>query len=129
MQTVGSQLRNEDGQGMVEFAVVLPFLLALLLAIVQCAVAFNHYLRLTDAVRAGTRDAAVTAAADDPCSVATNDIQDRLSGATVSTCTANSAARGAQFTVTATYPYSIKVLGFALGSGNLTSSSTERKEG
>ena len=41
------------GQAIVEFAIVLPLLLALVLGIVQFAIAFNNYLTLTDAVRAG----------------------------------------------------------------------------
>ena len=44
---------------MTEFALVLPILLFLLLAIVQFGVVFNNYVTLTDAVRAGARKGAV----------------------------------------------------------------------
>ena len=47
---------------MTEFALVLPILLFLLLAIVQFGVVFNNYVTLTDAVRAGARKGAVPAA-------------------------------------------------------------------
>ena len=44
---------------MVEFALVLPILLMLLLGVIQFGIAFNHYLAVTDAVRAGARQGAV----------------------------------------------------------------------
>ncbi len=45
---------------MVEFAMVLPILLVLVFGIIQFGIVFNHYLTLTDAVRAGARQAAVS---------------------------------------------------------------------
>ena len=45
---------------MVEFAIVLPILLMLVFGIIQCGILFNHSLTLTDAVRAGARQAAVS---------------------------------------------------------------------
>ena len=45
---------------MVEFAIVLPILLVLVFGIIQFGIVFNHYLTLTDAVRAGARQAAVS---------------------------------------------------------------------
>ncbi len=44
---------------MTEFALVLPILALLLFGVIQFGVAFNHYITLTDAVRAGARKAAV----------------------------------------------------------------------
>jgi Flp pilus assembly protein TadG len=58
--------RDERGQSMVEFALVLPVLLLVLFAIVQFGVVFNRYVALTDAVRAGARKAAVSRQATDP---------------------------------------------------------------
>ena len=45
-------MRNEKGQAMTEFAVVLPVVALVLFAILQFGIAFNNYLTLTDAVRA-----------------------------------------------------------------------------
>ena len=45
---------------MTEFALVLPVLVALLLAIIQFGIVFNNYLTITDATRAGARKAAVS---------------------------------------------------------------------
>jgi Flp pilus assembly protein TadG len=128
-------LHEEHGQAAVEFALVAPVLIALLLAIVQAGVAFNHYLAVTDAARAAARQA----------------IEARLAGVTVSDIqrAAQSAAggldltnrvtvadpadpsfthAGSTVTVTVVYPYSINVLGWAISSGNLQSTMTDRLE-
>ena len=52
--------RSESGQAMVEFAIVAPLLLVLVFGIIQFGIVFNHYMTLTDAVRAGARQAAVS---------------------------------------------------------------------
>jgi Flp pilus assembly protein TadG len=129
----GSRLRSEEGQGIVEFAFVLPLLLALVLGIVQFGIAFNNYLTITDATRVGARKAAVSRFLGD-------------NGATARTATYSAAAGldparlfvavnatswtspGADVTVTATYPYSIDILGWVVKAGNLTSSTHERLE-
>src|SRR5262249_906118 len=49
----------EQGQTAVEFALVAPFIVPLLLAVIQSAVAFHDYLALPDAARAGARKAIV----------------------------------------------------------------------
>ena len=54
------QLQREDGQGVVEFAVVLPLLMAILLGIVQFGIIFNNYETLTDASRVAARRAATS---------------------------------------------------------------------
>ena len=55
-----SALRNDDGQAIAEFALVLPILMAILLGIIQFGIIFNNYITLTDATRAGARKAAVS---------------------------------------------------------------------
>ena len=49
------KMRGQRGQTMVEFAIVLPIFLLLLLGIAQGGIAFNNYIQLTDATRAGAR--------------------------------------------------------------------------
>ena len=44
---------------MVEFTLVFPVLAILLFGVIQFGIAFNNYLALTDAVRAGSRQASV----------------------------------------------------------------------
>ena len=53
------RFRNEDGQTMTEFALVLPILAVLLFGVIQFGIVFNNYVTLTDAVRAGARKGAV----------------------------------------------------------------------
>ena len=51
--------RGERGQAMVEFALVLPFLLLLVIAVFEFARAWNVYHAITDAARLGARSAVV----------------------------------------------------------------------
>lgn len=58
---------REDGQALVEFALVLPLFLILLTAILQFGSAYNKYLTLNDAVRDGARALALERGSLDPC--------------------------------------------------------------
>src|SRR6059036_2232165 len=60
------QIRNEQGQTMTEFALVLPVLALILFAVIQFGIVFNNYVTLTDAARAGARKAAVSRQSSDP---------------------------------------------------------------
>ena len=51
--------KSEQGQSLTEFALALPVLALLLFAVIQFGIAFNNYVTLTDATRAGARKAAV----------------------------------------------------------------------
>ena len=51
--------KSEQGQSLTEFALALPILALLLFAVIQFGIAFNNYVTLTDATRAGARKAAV----------------------------------------------------------------------
>ena len=51
--------KNCYGQSLVEFALVLPILLALVMGIIQFGIILNGYLTITHAVREGARLAAV----------------------------------------------------------------------
>ena len=61
---------REDGQALVEFALVLPVLLVLVTAILQFGLLFNNYITLTDAVRSGARSLALGRGLSDPCDLA-----------------------------------------------------------
>ena len=127
--------RNERGQTMAEFSLVLPFLAVLLLGIVQFGVVFNHYLTLTDAVRAGARRGAV--ARFDPPSQRSAIIEKKvrdaaadLDGAKLKVFVTQPAKweTGADVKVRATYQYKLKILGVVVKSGDLKSETTERVE-
>lgn len=51
--------KNEKGTSTVEFALILPLLLLILLGIIQFGTAYNAYLTITHASREGVRLAAV----------------------------------------------------------------------
>jgi Flp pilus assembly protein TadG len=116
---------------MVEFALVLPLVALLLFAVIQFGIAFNNYLALTDAVRAGARTGAVSRLRDDRVGrtqdavreAAANLDQSRL-GVDVS----STWRRGEHLRVAATYPYEISLLGVVVRSGQLASETTERVE-
>jgi Flp pilus assembly protein TadG len=123
--------RDETGQTMVEFAIVLPVLCVLLFGIIQLGIVFNNYVTLTDAVRAGARTAAVSRNDGDPTGATTSavrssaaDLNQTNLGVTVSSAW----TAGTTVTATATYPYSINLLGWVVAAGNLTSKTTERVE-
>jgi type II secretory pathway pseudopilin PulG len=106
-----------------------------LLAIVQAGVAFNHYLAVTDAARAAARTAITARLAG----VTVSDIQQAAQSAAGGLDLTNRVAvadptdptfthAGSTLTVTVTYPYSIGVLGWAISSGDLQSTMTDRLE-
>lgn len=125
------QFRRERGQTMVEFAIVVPILLLLLFAILQFGIVFNNWITLTDAARAGARQAAVGRSVADPTGAAvsrTRTSAANLDQAKLAVLVASSWAQGADVTVTASYPYSVSLLGLVVKSGTLTVKTTERVE-
>ncbi len=125
------ELRSEQGQSITEFALALPILALLLFAVIQFGIAFNHYVTLTDATRAGARRAAVGRQLSDPvgaCQTAIRSSADDLDGSQLTTSCSSTWQPGADVTVNATYPYQISLLGLVVKSGRLTSTTTERVE-
>ena len=129
------RLHDERGQTMVEFAIVLPVLCLLLFGAIQFGILFNNYVTLTDAVRAGARKAAVSRqvtgttprqACIDQIKASAADLdQTKLQPDCVPD---NNWQAASNVTVTATYPYSISLLGLVVASGNLKSTTQERVE-
>ena len=131
MPRITNKIREERGETMAEFAIVLPILSVLLFGILQFGIAFNNYITLTDAVRAGARKAAVSrregpategekalrAAADN---LNQSELQVSISAPVLE--------HGKDVTVTATYPYEIQLFGIGLVNGRLSSTTTERIE-
>jgi Flp pilus assembly protein TadG len=127
------RLSSEDGQGVVEFAFVLPILLALIIGLVQFGIAFNNYLTITDAARVGARKAAVSRFLGDNGASAVSAARQAAGGLDQTRLGVNITAvswttPGSDVTVTTTYPYNIDILGWVVGSGNLTSTTHERLE-
>jgi Flp pilus assembly protein TadG len=124
-------LRDQRGQSMTEFALVLPILAFLLFAVIQFGIVFNNYITLTDATRAGARKAAVSRRDPNPvgtCITAVRNSANNLKQSDLNPECVSSWQPGEDVRVTATYPYSISLLGIFRKSGNLTSTTTERVE-
>lgn len=131
-----TRLHREDGQAAAEMALILPLLAALLLAIAQFGIAFNNYITLTDATRTGARKAAVSrfigdqgASAETAVRGAASNLKQSGPGSLfVDASATNWTVPGSEVTVTATYPYSINILGWTVAAGSLTSTTKERLE-
>jgi Flp pilus assembly protein TadG len=118
---------------MVEFAFVAPILIGLHWGILQFGVAFNNYITLTDAVRAGSRKAAVSRHSSNPAGdceasvLAAAGALDQTALASNLSCT-STWAPGAEVTVYADYPVQIQILDWTLYTGTLKSEMKERVE-
>jgi Flp pilus assembly protein TadG len=126
-----NRIRNEEGQALVEFALLSPILLLILFGIIQFGVAFKHSIALTDAVRTGARKATVSRTAPDPVSATQSAVlgaASDLDSSKVTVTVTSNWQPGATVTVSATYPYDINILGIVVASGDLHSATTERVE-
>ena len=139
---------GEQGNAMIEFALLLPVLLLLTTGLLVFGIAMNNYLQLTNAVSVGARTVAISsgaASASDPCALASTAIAKAAPGLNSSlltysftfntssttgpSCTsfATDLASGTSVTVTATYPLSLSVFGAILSQSDsvLSATSTE----
>jgi len=125
------QMGSERGQSLVEFALALPILVLLLFAVIQFGVAFNNYVTLTDATRAGARKAAVGRQLSNPQSTTITAVRSsatNLKQGDLNVTVSSTWQPGADVNVTATYPYTINLLGIPFKTGRLSSTTTERVE-
>jgi Flp pilus assembly protein TadG len=133
MQQPMHKTRGEKGQTMVEFALVLPILLVLMLGIAQFGITFNNYVTLTDAVRAGARKAAVSRNTSNPagaCQAAVLAAGANLNQTELASdlSCVSSWSIGSDVTVHASYPYDIQLLDWTILSGRVNSTMKERVE-
>lgn len=128
-----AERRRSRGQAMVEFTLILPCLLLLIFGIYQFGQTYADYIQVTNAARDGGRKALVSRSD-------TNGVADTITAAKNGTWWLNTStmsvtvspsqpwSQGQNVTVTVTYPYSINLLGFVVGSGTLKSATTVRME-
>jgi Flp pilus assembly protein TadG len=131
MTFLKQDIKNERGQTMTEFAMVLPLMIVLLFGVIQFGIAFNNYVSLTDAVRAASRKAVVSRESGNPvgaCTTAAYNAAGDLKTSQLSVSCSSNWQPGSDVTVTGTYPYSIKLLGWVVKSGNLKTQIKERVE-
>jgi Flp pilus assembly protein TadG len=123
--------RNQKGQSMTEFALVLPILALLLFGVIQFGIVFNNYIQVTDAVRAGARKGAVGRHLQNPEAAVIQTVRDastNLNQSDLDVSVSSSFQQGEDVSVTATYPYSINLLGLVVKSGRMSSTTKERVE-
>jgi hypothetical protein len=128
---IWSKLGRADGQAFVEFVIVLPLLVMLVLGICQFGLAFHNYLSITDGARVAARAAAVKRGPNACVAAKTafeNSAPKQASKFAFPTswCVAG-ANVGDQVKITITYPYKIGIPGINI-SDDLTASATERME-
>ena len=114
---------------MTEFALVLPILALLLFGVIQFGIVFNNYIQLTDAVRVGARKCAVARHQQNPQGATVQAVRDAstsLKQSDLNVSAASSWQPGSECTVSASYPYSINLLGVVVKSGRMTSTTKER---
>jgi Flp pilus assembly protein TadG len=107
------RLRSEEGQSFVEFALVLPFLVFLLLGIIQFGRAWHNYITITDAARVGARAGAV--ARTTACSTATakiNSLGVVPAGSTITCSTPGGLVTGQPLNIQITYSFTIGLPGY-----------------
>ncbi|TML68026.1 MAG: hypothetical protein E6G13_11040 [Actinobacteria bacterium] len=125
------KIKDEQGQTLTEFAIVLPLLVVLLFAIIQFGVVFNNYLTLTDAARAAARKGAVSRNSSNPtgdCQTQGFNAAGDLDQSKLQLTCSSSWDPGSDVEVDAQYPYSVTLFGLPLISGDLKTVMKERVE-
>jgi Flp pilus assembly protein TadG len=116
---------------MTEFALVLPLLAILLFGVMQFGILFNHYITLTEAVRAGARKGIVGRHLENPDAEVAQSVRKAatdMKEGDLAITVKSSWQQGSDVEVTATYPYAINLLGVVVKSGRLSSTTKERVE-
>jgi Flp pilus assembly protein TadG len=138
---LGRWSRRDDGQAYVEFALILPILLLLVMGIIQFGNAFRTYITLTDATRVGGRQAAVSRSIQ-PDSTRVPLIEDKMHQAAASLnpdkMVISVVAQdidgtpgwypSGNVTVRASYPFKINLFGLVIFDTTINSRTTERVE-
>ena len=132
-------VHDERGQTAVEFALIAPLLVILLLAIVQFGVAFHNYVTITDAARAGARKAIVARFAGGNFDEAKQTVRDAASSldqnllnqpGAIDVSDPSGMTAGTLVTVTVKYPFTIDIplIGLTVKDGTLTAVAKEELE-
>lgn len=140
-----------EGGALVEFAVVLPLMMGLILGMFTLGISLNNYLVLTSAVGMGARTLALSrggANAADPCSAAVTAVYGAspmltqssinftialttgtntttYSGNSAKSCAGATLTAGAKAQVTATYPTQLNFFGYAPQTLSMVATTTE----
>jgi Flp pilus assembly protein TadG len=118
---------------MVEFALVAPVLLMLLLGILQFGLLFNNWIEVTNAARDGARKGAVsrtsnTGVADAIAAARASAGSLNVSNMSITVSPSQPWVAGQDIVIQVSYPGSVSILGIVVWSGRITSKSTVRME-
>jgi Flp pilus assembly protein TadG len=122
--------QKQQGQAVVEMAIILPVLMVLLLSIWQFGVVYDKWQNLNGAAREGAR-AAVVAPSGQELSSARTAANAAVAGQlTLSSFSLNATTINgtAYYRATACSPYAVNVLGIVVKSGQLCRDATMRVE-
>jgi Flp pilus assembly protein TadG len=128
-----TRFRGTRGQALIEFVFVLPLLLMLVMGIIECGILLNNWVMLTDAVRSGGRELAISRAPGlNACTLAANRVRAAAIGLTsgsinITSSVTNSCtdlAAGSDATLNATYPCSLNIMGINFAPGCTLRAST-----
>jgi Flp pilus assembly protein TadG len=138
---------DEGGQAFVEFALVLPVLMIVVMTIVKLGIVLNNYITLNDAVRAGARQLAISRSATYPaygtnaCAYVQSRVATAASSLNSGSLTVNpsvssgscnpdtSMVQGSDAVVNGTYPCDLNIFGIDFKPGcTLSATTTERVE-
>jgi Flp pilus assembly protein TadG len=147
MRPFAAVSRDQAGTSAIEFAFIAPALMLLALGTVQFGLTLNNYISLTEAVRTGSRQLAVSRGGSTPYTDTVNQVYrsaPSLTRATLTiavsvngtacstdtTClTALASSQGSPASVSASYPCDLSFMGHDFAPGcTLSSQTTERVE-
>ncbi|MCW2961434.1 MAG: hypothetical protein JWM25_474 [Thermoleophilia bacterium] len=114
---------------MTEFAICLPVLLMLVIAIAQYGQMIFTSMELTSATRDGARRAAVARTEDDPAGAVRTVLRgslDTVDAEQVDIAISGTWATDSRMTVTSTMPYRLEVIGMPVWTGTLRSQAVVR---
>lgn len=115
---------------MVEFALALPFLALLLIAIIQFGLVLNNWVEVSQAARVGARKASLGRKWTDGAERANAAVRDSAAHLDQSklqvTVDQQPWTRGAPVKVRVAYPYSVSILGIVVKSGLMTNEAVAR---
>lgn len=145
---------RDDGQALVEMALVMPFLLLLLMGIIQMGIMLSDYSTLVDSARAGAQELSIGRGLTDPCDLAVKTAMSDAAGdltlpsgdvtpsfsSTADYCGTNSSCKyvyntscnsngalvqGDEVTMSISYPYTLSIIGLGILSLHLSTSSSD----
>jgi Flp pilus assembly protein TadG len=123
----GTDARRDDrGAAAVEFALILPLLVMLIVGMIQFGFVFNAYITVTHAAREGARMAAVNAFS--VAAVKGEMVPLDTSKVSVTSTLMTDATYGSYYKVVVSYPYQLSIPFWKTQSLTLSSTAQMRKE-